>query len=213
MATVRFSENNFLDLKADIDIADSPPEVLFMVKDEIIVVATFSGAIMDQNCMKVIRHVAIVCECRAFLLRELMNLLLDCGLLFLNCSFVSCQKTLSCLNLGLVCRGTLKVAVNIRHSDLVRTNWLAFFTLFYDRWLLAFFERNLSLEERDRLLKTFEGLVFFTSLKLGAKTFDFSFEAPCSFADTINAANVAFKKLIDVNCFIEGEFVEIFNQF
>jgi len=52
--------DDVLDFDTHIHIAEAPPEVLFAIEDEAVVVATFGRTIMNQDSVQVVRHVAIV---------------------------------------------------------------------------------------------------------------------------------------------------------
>ena len=78
-------------LDAHINVIKAPPHILLSVKDEGVVVAALSCAVVDQDSVQVVGNVPVITKGSSHLVFFLLNLLRNCRHLTFNGMLVGCQ--------------------------------------------------------------------------------------------------------------------------
>ena len=109
----------------------------------------------------------------------------------------------------------MKVCPNLLRGEIGRSRLslitVSLFLFFLWHWLTSF-GGNLSLHELDGLGEAHEDRVRLARFEFLAQGFDLLLEEPCPLAHSFDSADVAFEELVDVDCFLELELLEILDQ-
>ena len=172
--------------------------------------------IVDQDCVQVVRYVAVFAEGGSYQVFLLQDLPVDLRQLIRDRSFVRGEHICCACKLGYVeAINALKVTPDLlrRCSRGLRLPLLTFYLFDFFNWeRLTSFGGNLPLHELHGLREAFKDRIRLACFELLAQGLDLILEETRPLPYAFDSANVALQKLVNVNCFLKLELFVILDQ-